>query len=297
MRRNGSTFPIEVTCSPFETGEDVMITLAVRDATEKVNAEERVRRINVELERRVAERTTDLTRSNEALRQFAWAASHDLQEPIRMVLSYSQWLRKTAEAKLIPDELEMLTCIQENASRLGALLTDLRQYIFLSESEEESKTLVDCNAVLRTVTENLSGTVEESRAQILFESLPSVYAIEILLIQIFQNLISNSIKYRSQHDPVVYISAERSANGWIFSVRDNGIGIEANQVDYVFGVFKRLHGREYAGTGIGLAICKAAVERLGGRIWVKPHEGPGTTIQFSIPEEASHAQSNQTSRH
>ncbi|HWF46469.1 MAG TPA: ATP-binding protein [Bryobacteraceae bacterium] len=285
LHRDGSQFPIEVTCSPFETNEGMLITLAVRDATEKVQAEERIRRINTDLERRVAERTVELTRSNEALRQFAWAASHDLQEPIRMVLSYSQWLARSARPRLIPHELDKLVCIQDNASRLATLLTDLRQYIFLSESEQGALTLVDCNAVLRTARENLEGPTRDAGAIIDSEHLPTVFGIEILILQVLQNLISNSIKYRSDETPVIRITTKAVPDGWLFSVADNGIGIDPNQAEYVFGVFRRLHGRNYAGTGIGLAICKAAIERLGGRIWIEPQPGPGTVVQFFLPRE------------
>jgi hypothetical protein len=281
--RDGAVFPIEITCSPFETDEGVLITTAIRDATEKVQAEERIRRINADLEKRVAERTADLTRSNDALRQFAWAASHDLQEPIRMVLSYAQWIARRAGQKLTPEELEMLASVQLNASRLQVLLTDLRQYIFLSESDQQSHTLVDCNAVLETVKGCLQGSIQDANAVIEIEPLPTVLSVEILLIQIFQNLISNSIKYRSDTAPVVKIKAESSDGNWIFSVEDNGIGIDPSQSEYIFGVFKRLHGRHYSGTGIGLAICKAASERLGGRIWVEPKTGPGATIRLLIP--------------
>lgn len=285
--RNGTEFPIEVTCSPFETAEGALITLAVRDATEKVYAEERIRRINADLEKRVAERTAELTRSNEALRQFAWAASHDLQEPIRMVLSYSQWLARSARTKLTADEFERLVCVQENAERLGTLLTDLRQYIFLSESEQGVQTLVDCNAVAHAAVDNLQGAVREAGATIEIDPLPHVHGIEILILQVLQNLISNSIKYRSEMPPVVKVTADEAAGGWIFSVTDNGIGIDPEQAEYIFGVFKRLHGRQYAGTGIGLAICKAAIERLGGRIWVEPQPGPGSVVQFFLPKESS----------
>ncbi len=285
VRRDGTEFPIEVTCSPFESNEGTLITVAVRDATEKVEAEERIRRINADLERRVAERTADLTRSNEALRQFAWAASHDLQEPVRMVLSYTQWLSRSANSKLTEEEVDMLACVQENGARLGALLTDLRQYIFLSESEPGAPTLVDCNAVLKAAQDNLHGAIAEAGAAIEAGPLPKVRGIDILVLQILQNLIANSIKYRSNDAPVVKVSAEEAQDGWVFSVADNGIGIEPSQAEYVFGVFRRLHGRKYSGTGIGLAICKAAAERLGGRIWVQPKPGPGATVHFFLPKE------------
>jgi light-regulated signal transduction histidine kinase (bacteriophytochrome) len=279
-----------LTYSPFETDEGTLITLAVRDATEKVQAEGRIQRINADLERRVGERTSDLTRSNDALRQFAWAASHDLQEPIRMVLSYSQWLARSANGKLTDDERDMLTCVQENADRLGTLLTDLRQYIFLSESEQDVFTSVDCNQVMKTVRQNLDGAIRESDAELHVGQLPIVRAVEILLVQVFQNLVSNSIKYRTEKHPTIKVSAESKSDRWLFTISDNGIGIEPGQAEYVFGVFKRLHGRKYAGTGIGLAICKAAIERLGGRIWVEPQTDSGTVIQFFLPGEKASVQ-------
>lgn len=285
ISQSGAVFPIEITSSPFDTEEGVLITTAIRDATEKVEAEERVRRINSDLERRVTERTRALTRSNDALRQFAWAASHDLQEPIRMVLSYSQWVARSAADKLSAQELDMLACVEQNAKRLQNLLTALRQYIFLSESEQQPVSPVDCNAVLASVAECLHGAIAESGATIVSEPLPTIPSIEILLVQIFQNLISNSIKYRSDAAPVIHIRAESSPAGVAFSVQDNGIGVDPQQAEYVFGVFKRLHGRQYAGTGIGLAICKAAVERLGGRIWIVRDAGPGSTVKFLLPVE------------
>ncbi len=282
VKRNGLAFPVEITRSPFESDGGLLVTTAVRDATEQVQAEERIRRINSELERRVEERTTDLTRSNEALRQFAWAASHDLQEPTRMVLTYSQWVAKMAAAKLDAQELEMLKCVQENGVRLQTLLAALRQYIYISESGDEAWKLVDFGAAVRAATANLQGMVNDTNASITYEPLPTIQSIEILVVQLFQNLISNAIKYRSHEPPRVRISAEPCDGGWRFSVADNGIGIEPDYLQYVFGVFKRLHGRQYSGTGIGLAICKAAVDRLGGKIWVESIPGQGSTFHFSL---------------
>jgi PAS domain S-box-containing protein len=283
--QDGTSFPIEITRNPFENEEGVLITTAIRDATEKVQAEERLSRINAELERRVAERTMDLTRSNDALRQFAWAASHDLQEPIRMVISYAQWLKRSAGQKLTPEETGMLDCVQQNGARLQALLSDLRHYIFLSESEQPSAAPVDCNVVLNTVKTYLEAAIQETGATIEAETLPKVNSVEILLVQLFQNLISNSLRYRSEKAPIIRIGVEPSSSEWIFSVRDNGIGIDPSQSEYIFGVFRRLHGRQYPGTGIGLAICKAAAERLGGRIWVEAQGPPGATFKFAIPRE------------
>lgn len=282
IKRNASVFPVEITRSPFQSEEGMLITTAMRDASEQVQAEERIRRINSELERRVEERTTDLTRSNEALRQFAWAASHDLQEPTRMVLTYAQWVAKTAAPKLDAQELEMLKCVQENGARLQSLLGALRQYIYISESGDEAWKFIDIGDAVQTAVANLQGMIDDTGASVLCEALPTIESIEILVVQLFQNLIGNAIKYRSDEPPRVRISAEKSNGGWRFSVADNGIGIEPDYLQYVFGVFKRLHGRQYSGTGIGLAICKAAVDRLGGKIWAESIPGHGSVFHFSL---------------
>jgi PAS domain S-box-containing protein len=284
-RRDGSSFPVQITVSPFDA-EGPCITTAIRDATEQVQAEERILRINAELEKRVAERTVDLMRSNDALRQFAWAASHDLQEPTRMVLAYSQWLGRSATDKLTDNEKEMLACVEENSRRLQGLLEALREYIFISESGDELWRVVDCNEVVQTVLANLRGVIAESNAAIVCDPLPSVESIEILLVQLFQNLIGNAIKYRDENrrPEITITGGTREDRSYIFSVQDNGIGIEPEYTDYIFNVFKRLHGRKYSGTGIGLAICKAAVERLGGRIWVESEPGHGSTFHVVLPQ-------------
>jgi light-regulated signal transduction histidine kinase (bacteriophytochrome) len=285
--QNGSSFPAEITRSPFASDEGLLVTTAIRDATEQVRSEERIRRINVELEKRVAERTLDLTRSNEALRQFAWAASHDLQEPIRMVLSYSQWIAKTMGSRLESAETEMLQFVQDSATRMGGLLAALRQYIYISESGEQEITHVHCDSVIRTALSNLEGAIAEAGARVECDALPSLDSIEILLVQLFQNLIGNAIKYRSNQPPLIRISAVLNGPVWVFSVKDNGIGIEPQYLEYIFGVFKRLHGKQYSGTGIGLAICKAAVDRLGGRIWAESEPGAGSVFHFELPAKRS----------
>lgn len=289
VRGDGSSFPAQITCSPFQSSGTWLLTTAIRDATEQAQAEVRIQKINAELERRVAERTADLSYSNEALRQFAWAASHDLQEPIRTVLSYSQWLNASGPTAAPEDRQRMLATIQEHAMRLHQLLGGLRQYIHVSELgatelREASRTAVDCNAVMGQVTANLQGLIEESGASVEWNTLPSIFGIEILLIQLFQNLVSNAIKFRSADPPVVRISAETSGTNWIFSVRDNGIGIDPKYSEYVFGVFRRLN--RSGGAGMGLAICRAVIERLGGRIWVESAPGGGSVFCFSVPDRS-----------
>lgn len=283
MREDGSTFPAQITCSPFTTREGRFITTAIRDATEQVRAEVRAQQMNIELELRVAERTAALTYSNEALRQFAWAASHDLQEPIRTVLSYAQWLAECSAGSLGEREGQMLDIIQQQAARLHRLIGALQQYIQVAESGESNWSAVNCNAAVEMAVSNLRGMIEESGASIECSPLPSVKGTEIMLVQLFQNLISNGIKYRSLEAPRISIFAERSGEKLIFSVRDNGVGMDPKYRDYVFGVFKRLQAGQHAGTGMGLAICKAVIERLGGRIWIEDVEEPGALFRFSLP--------------
>jgi PAS domain S-box-containing protein len=284
VRQNSSSFPADITRSPLTTPEAVLITTAIRDATDQVQAEDRIRKLNLELEKRVAVRTHELTQSNTALQQFAWAASHDLQEPIRTVLSYSQWLSQTLNGSLGERETKMMQMIEEHANRMHQLLAALRQYVHVSESGQQEWKEVDCNTALKTAISTLEGVIQETGARIECEELPRIASIEILLIQLFQNLIGNGIKYRSSEVPVIRVFARHTESGWLFTVQDNGIGIDEKYADYIFGVFRRLHGVQYSGTGIGLAICKAAVERLGGKIWVESQAGSGASFHFLLPE-------------
>jgi PAS domain S-box-containing protein len=284
VRHDGSLFPAEITSSSFSAPDSVLVTTAIRDATDQVHAENRINKINQELEKRVADRTAELTRSNEALRQFAWAASHDLQEPIRTILSYSQWLAKSVDGRLDEREATMLKFIEQHGARMYELVGGLQQYIYVSESGQQAWASVNCNEVVKTATFALQGVIDETGALIECQPLPTIDSIELLLVQLFKNLISNGIKYRSEARPHIQISAEMSGRGWIFSVRDNGIGVEPKYFEYIFGVFRRLHGVEHSGTGVGLAICRAAVERLGGRIWVESTPGSGSVFHFFHPE-------------
>jgi signal transduction histidine kinase len=231
------------------------------------------------LEKSVAE----LSRSNSDLQQFAYVASHDLQEPLRMVASYTQLLAKRYRGKLDSDADEFIGYAVDGASRMQKLITDLLAYSRVT-SQGRVFERVDCNGLLEEVLSNLRVAVEESRAVVTHAPLPTVIADGRQLGQLFQNLIGNAIKFRCKEPPQVRVSAERQTGEWLFSVRDNGVGMDPQFAERIFVIFQRLHSREeYPGTGIGLAICKKIVERHGGRIWVASQIGQGATFHFTLP--------------
>ncbi len=237
-------------------------------------------RLAVELEeRRLAQE--ELARSNTELEQFAYVASHDLQEPLRMVGSFTQLLGKRYQGKLDSDADDFINYAVDGASRMQQLLNDLLSY---SRVGTRGKPLVpiDCNSILIKTLANLAPLIEESGAVITHNLLPKVQGDEVQLIQLFQNLLANAIKFR-QETPRIRVSAEQKGSEWIFAVRDNGIGIAPEQQERIFMIFQRLHHRsEYPGTGIGLALCKKIVQRHGGRIWVKSALGQGSTFYFTL---------------
>lgn len=237
------------------------------------------------LERSVAE----LARSNAELQQFAFVASHDLQEPLRMVASYTQLLAKRYKGKLDADADEFIGYAVDGANRMRQLIQDLLAYSRVN-AEEESFEPTSVEAIVDAALRNVQGAIEESQAMVTRDPLSTVRGNEKQLLQLFQNLLSNALKFRGEQSPCVHVSAKRHDHEWLFSVRDNGIGIDPQYADRIFIVFQRLHTiAEYPGTGIGLAICKKIVERHGGRMWVESQLGKGATFYFTIPIERNHA--------
>jgi PAS domain S-box-containing protein len=233
-----------------------------------------------------------LLRSNDELEQFAYAVSHDLQEPLRMLLMYSTLLKRRSADKLDATANLYVDYLQQGGRRLEALLSDLRSYMRVSHATpaEDGSVRADAGSVLQRVLASLEPQILESDAAVEAGPLPSV-AVEVFhLEQLLQNILSNAIKYRGPERPLIHLSAQRAREEWVFSVTDNGIGIDPQYASQIFGIFKRLHGQKYPGTGIGLAICQKIVERYGGDIWVKSELGRGSTFFFTLPaspEDAS----------
>ena len=260
-----------------------------KETSDRKQAEASLKKLNEELEHRVQERTTELKdantnllRSNRELEQFAYVASHDLQEPLRAINSYTQLLARKYQGNLDAKADKYIGYIVEGATRMQQLINDLLSFSRVGTKAKEFEAIA-CEAVLSKVLSNLRVAIAESRSVVTHDPLPTVMGDEIQLIQLFQNLIGNAIKFHREEPPRVHISAQQSKNEWVFSVRDNGIGMEAEYFDRIFTIFQRLHSKsEYPGTGIGLAVCKKIVERHGGRIWLESTLGVGTTFHFTI---------------
>jgi PAS domain S-box-containing protein len=275
-RKDGSDFPIEIMLSPLESAEGILVTAAIRDITYRKKSEEHLLKTVGELQR-----------SNDELQQFAYVASHDLQEPLRMVASYTQLLAKRYKGRLDSDADEFIAYAVDGSNRMQGLIKDLLAY---SRAGAAGKTLheIPSESALKEALTNLRATIGESGAVVTHDVLPAITMDETQLAQVFQNLVGNAIKYRSAEVPRVHVSAMKNGgNEWIFSVRDNGLGIDAQYFERIFILFQRLHGRtEFNGTGIGLAICKKILERAGGRIWVESQPEKGSTFYFALPERA-----------
>ena len=295
----------------------VLSAMYRRDLARRRQAEEALARVHAELEMRVEERTAelslanallteqvrerrraeqrlqryaaDLARSNAELQEFAYVASHDLQEPLRMVASYVQLLEKRYRDKLDPDADEFIAFAVDGVERMKQLILDLLAYARV-DAGERTFARSDCAEILGDVLQNLKIAIEESRAEITVTALPIVTADATQIAQLLQNLIANAIRFRDVEPPRVRVCSEVRGAEHLFRIQDNGIGIDPAHFDRIFRLFQRLQPRtSNSGTGIGLAICKKIVERHGGRIWVESEPGKGTTILFSLPVRVSDA--------
>lgn len=273
--KDGRILTVSLTISPIRdaTGAVIGASKVARDVTERVLQAEALQAAN-----------DALRRANSDLEHFAYSASHDLQEPLRMVATYSELLQQRFAAKLGPTGEEFIAHTVRGAMRMEALLRDLRTYAQISTAEREPKEDLDAGEVLKKALGNLETAIAETGAEISSTELPRVRMYEFQLGQVFQNLIGNAIRYRGSAPPRIHVAAQRQGPKWLFSVQDNGIGIDSRFKEQIFGVFKRLHtSAEYPGTGMGLAICQRVIERIGGRIWVESEPGRGSTFFFTVP--------------
>jgi signal transduction histidine kinase len=246
-------------------------------------AEKRLRDQRRHSEEALAQKVAELARSNAELEQFAYVASHDLQEPLRMIANYTQLLAERYRGKLDAQADKYIGYSVDGALRMQALIQDLLKFSRVGRAEVEPRT-TDCQAVVEQASKNLQAAIEESGTAVNCKGLPTMMADPAQLTQVFQNLIANAIKFRGTDHPVVEISAKKMENEWMFAVSDNGIGIPADHWQDIFVIFRRLHTREeYAGNGIGLSICKKIIERHGGKIWIEAQATPGSCFKFTLP--------------
>ena len=272
VARDGQVRTILSTGVPIYDHERVTSWAGINlDITERTRMEEERNR-----------QSEDLARSNAELEQFAYVASHDLQEPLRMITSYLQLIEKRYGGELGGDGQTFINYAVEGARRLQRLINDLLDFSRVGTQGAELKP-IDTGGVVEQAVTNLQAKISESHAEVSWKDLPVVNGDEVQLLRLFQNLISNAIKYRGDLPPRVEVSARKESRHWVFSVSDNGIGIDPKYADRIFLIFQRLHTKEYPGTGIGLAICKRIVERHGGRIWFESNAKRGTIFRFSMP--------------
>jgi len=277
-KKNGDIIDVEVTAHSIDYEDRRARMVVVNDITEGRRYEEQLKKLNTDL----AKRASELAASNGELERFAYIASHDLQEPLRMVSSFLQLLQKRYHGQLDAKADQYIHYAVDGAERMKALIMDLLEYSRVGTGKENF-TPVDTAVVIKEVGEIFHEKIIATRAQIDIGMLPVVTGDKVQLTQLFQNLLSNALKYHSDRPPVIRIGAQEEATHWLFSVADNGIGIDSQFFDKIFIIFQRLHNKtDYGGTGIGLAICKKIVERHGGRIWVESTPQQGSTFYFTI---------------
>ncbi len=273
LRKDGSEFAVEISLSPLVSDEGMLVSSAIRDVTERKQTDDALKRS-----------AADFARSNAELEQFAYVASHDLQEPLRAVSGCMQLLQQRCQGRLDARADELIAHAVDGSSRMQTLIRDLLAYARVSTHGRDLEP-IDSETVLKEALSNLATVIQESGGVVTHGPLPTVAADPTQLLQVFQNLIGNAIKYRGERPPEVHIDVVHRTAEWQFTMRDNGIGIEPQYFERIFGIFQRLHTRrEYPGTGIGLALCKKMIERHGGRIWVESQPGEGSTFCFTIPD-------------
>lgn len=271
-RKDGSRFAVEVGLSPIASKGEIVVLAAVTDITARLESEATIK-----------QQAEDLKRSNHELQQFAYVASHDLQEPLRKVASFCALLAEEYAEQLDANAREYIDLAVDGAKRMQSLVQGLLAFSRV-ESQGQVLAPTEASGALRMALANLEASIEETGAVITYDELPGITADKSQFVRLFQNLIGNAIKYRGERTPEIHIGVKQRQNEYVFSVSDNGIGIEPEYQDQVFGIFKRLHSLgEYPGTGIGLAICRRIVDRLGGTIWVESNAGRGSTFYFSLP--------------
>lgn len=274
--KDGRVLTVSLTVSPIKdsSGRVIGASKVARDITELEEKQRKLQAAN-----------DALRRANADLEQFSYAAAHDLQEPLRMVTIYSQMLKRKYIGRLDAQADEYINYCVDGAARMETLVRDLLEYSRVTSPLEESRSCVNLNTVMEQILANLRLAIAESGSTVTCDDLPEVAAEGALMQQLFQNLISNAIKYRGDSPPVIKVSAARRKQEWLFSVSDNGIGIPEQYRQVIFRLFKRLHtSNQYPGTGLGLAICQRIVERYGGKIWVESNNGQGSTFFFTLPD-------------
>ena len=286
-RKDGTAFYALLNIDQIELGGQRVLLMAQQDITALKKAEETIARLNKDLESQVVQLSAlnrELERSNRDLGQFAYVASHDLQEPLRMISSFTQLLEQRYKGKFDKSADEFIKFVVEGANRMQSMINDLLSYSRLSTRGTPFEP-VNSEEILARVHANLLPLIEENQALLTHESLPEITADASQMLHLFQNLIGNAIKFRGKEPPRIHIFSESREEEWMFGVRDNGIGIAKEYFDRIFVIFQRLYSREeYSGEGIGLAVCKKIVERHGGRIWVESEPGKGSAFFFTIPK-------------
>ncbi|MBI4404835.1 MAG: PAS domain S-box protein [Deltaproteobacteria bacterium] len=276
IQKEGKEFPVEISLGPLETEEGPLVLSAIRDVTEQKKA-----RVQLELER---QRKEELERSNRELERFAYITSHDLQEPLRTILLYTELLASRLKERLGLEETEFIDSVLKAATRMRQLINDLLSYSRVGARTNTEPEAFDTAIALDAAVANLQATISSNGAQIVRSEIPMVNGNLNQIILLLQNLLANSIKFRREDSPVIEVSAEAQGEFWKFHVKDNGIGFKQQYAQQIFDMFKRLNAPDqYPGTGIGLAICKRIVELHGGRIWAESHPGKGASFYFTLP--------------